>query len=218
MIQPGERFGRLVVVRESHRDNGVHWLCACDCGATRTARAGHLKAGLKSCGCAQRDAGRVQAVRNKEGGINRTHGLSHGPLHHAYDNMLKRCYRPGARRYERYGGRGIGVCQEWRGDRLAFYAWAQAHGWAEGLSLDRIDVDGDYSPDNCRWATAIEQANNTSRNRHITWAGETRTVAEWERVLDVPRAALAKRLFRGWSVERSMTQRFRRPMKRKAAP
>lgn len=204
----GLRFGRLKVVEESHRANGIVWHCVCDCGTWHKAKTGHLRAGVvSSCGCAQVEAGRNTGKLH--GHKNAIHHLSHTPLHHCYDNMISRCYDENSDRYNTYGGRGIGVCEEWRADRKNFYFWAVHAGWEVGLSIDRKDVDGDYCPENCRWIPMARQQRNTTRSRYLEWQGERLTVVEWAERLGVRSQALQHRVSRGWPVERIFTQPFR---------
>ena len=127
-------------------------------------------------------------------------------LRAAYDNMIRRCYTPQNSHYPHYGGRGITVCEDWLlGGFDVFEKWALANGYRDGLSIDRIDVNASYSPENCRWADRITQANNTTKNRHITYKGETKTLADWERTLGLYAGCISARLARGWSEEKAVT-------------
>ena len=119
--------------------------------------------------------------------------------------MVYRCENPNAKSYKDYGGRGIKVCPEWRNDFLKFYEWCMSSGYQEGLTIDRIDNNGDYSPDNCRWATKIQQDNNRRNNKFISYNGETHTLAEWNRICGFKRNTIGRRLSRGWSIERAIT-------------
>lgn len=111
--------------------------------------------------------------------MTKTHGLSGTRLHRIWKNMKSRCYNPNYHKYPDYGARGITLCDEWRDDARAFMDWARAHGYADDLTIERIDNDGDYSPENCRWATNAEQARNKRNNRLLTAFGETKPVPAW---------------------------------------
>lgn len=113
------------------------------------------------------------------------HGLSHTQIDNVYKSMISRCYKPTNNRYYRYGGRGIRVCDEWKNNKASFFQWAFENGYEQGLTLDRIDCDKNYSPDNCRWATQQVQQNNRSNNHLITVDNETHTVTEWSRIINV---------------------------------
>ncbi len=128
-----------------------------------------------------------------------------------YRNMVKRCHNPKDRRWEDYGGRGIKVCSLWMGNRYKFYEWCLENGISQGLQLDRKDNDGDYSPNNCKFSTAIEQANNTRKNRFIEFDTVRMTVSQWARHFGVNPRAIQHRVSRGWSDERILTQPFRKP-------
>ncbi|ABK45339.1 conserved hypothetical protein [Magnetococcus marinus MC-1] len=210
----GKVIGRLVVLSPFNTSKpGRHWKCRCECGFETIQSTSKLNEAVKKgknigCKCA-REASILKAAKAAVQ-ILRKHGLNHSKLHWMYDNMMKRCYRPETNRYERYGGRGIGVCQEWRDDRSAFYTWALEQGWEVGLSIDRIDVDGDYTPTNCRFIPIERQASNTSRNRYLEWNGKRQTVSDWARELGVRPQALQHRVDRGWNLHRMFTQPFRR--------
>lgn len=120
--------------------------------------------------------------------------------------MKTRCYDRQCSKYARYGARGISVCDEWKTDFTVFYEWSQKNGYAGNLTIDRIDNDGNYCPENCRWITAAEQASNKSTNHRITFSGETHTIAEWSRITGLDRALLKDRMVRyGWPPERALT-------------
>ena len=154
----GKTFGRLTVLGYSH--NNKHgqsmWRCRCECGKEIVAAGLHLKSGhTKSCGCFRDDA--LDKTRTK-------HGLKKTRLYRIWSCMKARCFIEKSTNYHNYGGRGITVCDEWRHDFQAFYDWAVANGYSDELSIDRIDVNGNYEPSNCRWATAKEQNQNTRRS------------------------------------------------------
>ena len=184
----GRRFGYLTAVKLAHAHGGhAHWLCSCDCGKDKVVRASHLKSGHTiSCGC-------------KHGSV--THMESKTRLYHIWSGMLERCGNKNNPQYASYGGRGIKVCKEWI-DYVPFRNWALANGYQEHLSIDRINNDGNYCPENCRWATPREQANNTRKTRLITYNGETHSVSEWARKLNIKQSTLNMRINKyGWSVE-----------------
>jgi hypothetical protein len=125
---------------------------------------------------------------------------SHKRLYHIWFDMRRRCHQPQNKRYSRYGGRGIRVCEEWDKDFQPFYDWAMANGYSDALTIDRIDRDGDYCPENCRWADIITQANNRSNNHYIEYQGQTKTLMEWSKILNMSYTTLRKRLRDGWSI------------------
>ena len=197
----GQRFGRLTVVKRAvNTKNGkAQWVCKCDCGNYNVVQSYDLRSGnTKSCGC-------LNAERLKAG-INVKHGMCYTPLNNVWRAMKRRCYYKKDSRYESYGARGVTVCMEWLNDFQAFYDWAMANGYQEGLSIDRIDVNGNYEPGNCRWATDKEQANNTRNNHFLTYNGETHTIAEWAEIVGMKRDTLKKRIYYGWPIEKALTE------------
>ena len=169
----GERFGRLTVVSRSDRmtkDHQVQWNCVCDCGTPAIVRGSNLRNGsATSCGCY-----RYSQLKKSH----TTHNKSKTKLMRSWYAMRQRCLDPNSSHYKDYGGRGIKICEEWN-DSVSFIEWAQASGYKDGLTLDRIDVNGNYSPQNCRWATSSEQANNTRRSIIITYNGKTQSLKLW---------------------------------------
>ena len=127
-----------------------------------------------------------------------THGLSHTRIDNIYKSMISRCYHKRNNRYERYGARGICVCTEWLEDKTKFFEWAFLNGYADGLTLDRIEVDKDYSPDNCRWATQKEQQNNRSNTIYLTVGDEKHTISEWSEITGIKRGTIWSRLKKGY--------------------
>lgn len=206
----GQQFGRLTVIEFSHSKNGAHWKCRCKCGNVTIVRASILRNGTtSSCGCGSREV----ALKNfSDARERRKVGFPYSiKMKDMYRNMFKRCYDPSNKRYANYGGRGIKICEEWLVNQRVFYKWVSENGYEPGLTIDRIDVNGNYQPSNCRFATMIVQQNNTTRNRRLTWSGRTLTVAEWSRELGVASKAIQHRVDRGWDVERIFTQPYREP-------
>lgn len=183
----GARFGRLTVVSSSESDSNGHsrWLCECDCGKRIVAYGTNLKRGLTtSCGCRRTE---VTSKREK------THGMYGTPLYHSWSGMLQRCKNPNDKLYHRYGGRGIKVCDEWN-DFENFHRWAVENGYESGLTIDRINNDDGYYPENCRWADRITQGNNTSQNHRVTYHGISKTIAEWARLFGLDYDVLYRRI------------------------
>lgn len=203
----GRRYHHLTAIGPVEGNKKL-FVFRCDCGVEKEIDGYHVVNGLTiTCGSCEYHL-KFMSDRNK------THGLSNTKFYEQYRGMLKRCYDPNAINYRDYGGRGIRVCEEWRTDAKAFYDWAIAHGWSEGLSLDRIDNDGDYCPENCRWATVKEQSHNKRNNLRLTFNGETKIAAEWADELNIPCKTLYERLRRGWSVEDALTCPVRKRSKR----
>lgn len=134
-----------------------------------------------------------------------THGLRDTRIYGIWHGMLQRCYNPSRPKYKDYGGRGIGVCDEWRHDVKAFYEWAMSHGYADDLTIDRIDVNGNYEPSNCRWITIAEQSYNKSTSRLVTYKGETKTIAEWAKIKNIKTVTLWSRIVKSkWDIEKAI--------------
>ena len=183
----GKRFGRLVVLEQAeyHIDKKGRkirmWKCKCDCGNETIVRHGGLQSGTTtSCGCFHKEI---------VGSLNRTHGLSAncGRLYPLWKSIKYRCYNINSKDYDRYGGRGIVMCDEWVNDFQSFYDWAIANGYTEGLTIERKDVNGNYCPENCCWIPKSEQPKNRRNSHFITYKGETKTLSEWSKELHIDR-------------------------------
>lgn len=187
----GQKYGRLTVLERAENDKqgNAQWLCQCICGNKKVIRGKALRTGrTSSCGCLLSESSkrRMTSLMTK-------HGMAGSKLYSVYCSMRERCEKPSCPEYYRYGGRGISVCNEWKEDRSLFFEWAFKNGYKEGLQIDRKNNDGDYSPENCRWVTRIENLNNTSRNVFLEYNGETHTLAEWSRLLGINRSTIYNR-------------------------
>lgn len=190
----GQRFGKLVIISFDHKDTQGHffWKCLCDCGNLHIARSDRLKSGhTKTCGCGAR-VGKI------------IHGAYMEPLYGRWIGLRARCSNPKDSEYKNYGGRGIYVCDAWE-DFYVFKEWALNHGFEEDLTIDRIDNNGPYSPENCRWVTVKVNNRNRRSCRIITYKGKVQCVSAWAEELGVSRSALWHRLNRNdWSMERAL--------------
>lgn len=203
----GNRYGRLLVLRREGTRRSpcgstkVLWRCLCDCGNETVVAGSELKTGkTKSCGCYHKET--IAEI----GRSSRKHGDSQNSrLYTIWSGIIQRCQYPKHVEFYRYGGRGISVCDEWR-DYSNFKNWAIETGYNDNdkLSIDRVDNDGDYSPDNCKWSTVIEQSNNRSSNVYLTYNGETKTVSQWARDVGIKRDTLAARINRGWDIGKAL--------------
>lgn len=199
----GQRFCKVIVIGFHDKvRNASRWKCKCDCGKEFVAYSATLRSGkTKSCGCRTGEIAKETMT---------THGLSDTRLHIIWIQMRGRCEKPKNDAYKDYGGRGIKVCDEWA-YFINFYHWAMANGYKDGLSLDRIDNDGNYSPSNCRWANQKQQCRNTRRNRAITFNNKTLCMAEWSEISGVPYDTLRARIDKlGWSFEDAISKPIRR--------
>jgi len=187
----GQKFNKLTVISFSHSNNESFWLCKCDCGNSKIIKSSHLKSGhTKSCGCIRRES-----------------NVSKHYLYNTWSNMINRCYNKKSTSYKNYGGRGVFVCSEWR---ESFSTFLRDMGdRPEGLTLERKDNFNGYKPDNCKWATTKEQANNRRKpktGKKYEAFGVFRTISEWSMETGLSYACINTRLKRGWSVEDSVTK------------
>ena len=193
-----KRFGMLVAIKPSGKTkhDQTMWLCKCDCGTFKSIRAYTLRNGRsKSCGCQARI------------GNNKRHGMTDTATYRSWCHMKERCDNSSCKSYDRYGGRGIKYAPSW----AIFENFLADMGEkpAGRYSLDRIDNDGDYTPQNCRWANDLQQANNSSHVHSLTYLGFTLSVAEWARRAGINRLTLSSRLMSGWSIEKALTTKPR---------
>lgn len=174
----GNRYGRLTAISYAGGIPRSKWNCVCDCGNEVEVFASNLKRGsTQSCGCLQKE---LLSKRKK------THGgdANKEPLYNVWCSIRKRCLSPNNPNYRYYGERGISICNEWT-NYQCFRDWALSSGYSEGLSIDRIDVNGNYEPKNCRWTDSKTQQNNRRSCRYLTMNGETHTAKEWSEILDI---------------------------------
>lgn len=212
----GLRSGRLEVVAYDEWKHGrPYLLCRCDCGNMISVRDDAIISGrTKSCGCYQRERAsecakeymrlHPRATQNNE---------SRDRLHNIWYLMKYRCENPKSPAYDNYMGRGIKVCSEWDDDDVGYFAfkeWALSHGYADDLMIDRIDNDGDYEPENCRWTDAVVQANNKRDNILLTYDGVTMTAAQWAREIGMPYKSFMNRIYLGWDVNKIIEQPMRK--------
>lgn len=201
----GLKFGRWTVIKkvESRKRNDgkteSQYLCRCDCGNEKIIAGKCLSDGSsKSCGCYRSE---FQSKRMQ------SHGMSNTRIYHEWDSMKNRCFnkRPGT---ESWNGKGIKVCEEWMGKTgfKNFYKWAINNGYSDQLTLDRIDNNKDYSPENCRWADYIIQNNNSSNNVMIEYHGEIKTIAQWAKEYGINYQTLYSRIKRGYEIGNALNK------------
>ena len=200
----GKKYGRLKVVSKDNntRKNRIHLICQCTCGKIVSVSLEHLKNGhTQSCGCLRREKFKRTP----------THGLTHTRIYNIWASMKSRCYNKNNKKdYKDYGERGIKMCESWKNSFQDFFSWAMSSGYQDDLTIDRIDVNGDYEPNNCKWSNVIEQANNKRNNHKIFYHGETHTLAEWCRILKLDYNVIIKRIdYHKWDIERAFTQPIR---------
>lgn len=204
----GQRYGRLTVLyrgEDKVYPNGrkvVQWVCQCDCGNQTTVATTSLGQGLtQSCGCLNDEKRKSSETKYKK------HGHKKERIYETWHGMKQRCLNSNSDKYELYGGRGITICEEWKNDFQKFYDWAMANGYNDSLTIDRIDVDKGYCPENCRWTNAKIQQRNKRDNKLITFNGETHCLAEWAEITGINRSTISSRIDKsGWSVEDALTK------------
>ena len=194
-INAGDKFGKLTVLEFVRKDENYKefYRCKCDCGNETICEKWNLLSGcVRSCGCLI--------------GKKCKHGETKTRLFNIWSGMKERCSREKHHEYQNYGGRGITVCEEWIDDFLAFKDWAMANGYQEGLTIDRIDVNGNYEPKNCRWVTKKEQNNNRRNNHTLTYNDQTHTISQWSEITGIGKSTILERIKLGWSVEDALTK------------
>lgn len=199
-----QRFGKLLAIKRASKTKSGKWkwLCKCDCGNYKEIDIHSLlrkdKKSTTTCG---------ECPKTMVGTKCYKHGMSNTRLYMCYKLMKNRCYNSHNKRYKNYGGRGIEVCDEWLGNNgsINFIKWALENGYNDNLTLDRIDCDKGYSPENCRWATRKEQSNNLRNNRHFEYNGEMLTASQICQLFNIENTKLVReRLLNGWSIDRAI--------------
>lgn len=205
-----QRFGRLTVVQrvENPSQKQSWWLCKCDCGNIKKFSYSNLISGhTKSCGCLRRE---ITNARNKK--INTKHHMCEHPLYDKWTFMKSRCYYVKNDSFSDYGGRGIIVCDEWKDNEkgfINFYNWSINNGWKKGLTLDRIDNDGNYCPENCRWTDAKKQQRNRRITVFLEYNGQKLPLSEWAEKFKIPYSVLIQRHSAGWDDKKIITTPIR---------
>lgn len=196
----GMRFGRYTVIKraESKKSGESTWVCKCDCGNVHIVRGSKLRNGTStSCGCYAREKAS-------------THGMTQTRLYKIWSIMKQRCYNFQNKKYKNYGKRGIIICDEWLNSFEAFRDWALSHGYEDNLTIDRIETNGNYEPNNCRWTDMKTQQNNRTNNHIVEYNGEKHTVSEWSKITGIPAKTLYDRLtYKKWTID----DVFTRPIK-----
>lgn len=198
----GQKFNFMTIIGVEYTQRGWYWRCKCDCGEERLSSPYKIINGTtKSCGCKKVDRchDMTSKYRIKHGGKKeRLYGIWHG--------MKQRCYDSSCKDFDRYGKRGICVCENWRNDYNAFREWSINNGYDSKKTIDRIDVNGNYAPDNCRWITLEEQNRNKEETIYLEYNGERKSLADWCDDLGIKYQTVYARIYHnGWSVNRALS-------------
>jgi hypothetical protein len=195
----GQKFGRLTVIKriENGLCNRTRWCCKCDCGnEVGVFSRGLISGQTNSCGCYKRQ--RISETK-------KTHGMRDEKIYQIWKAIKGRCYNKNNHAYYLYGERGIAVCDRWRNSFESFLE-DMGNSYSEGLTIERIDVNGNYEPQNCKWATRDEQQNNKRNNHYLTYNGKTQTMKQWADELGVNYGNLRARINRSkWPIEKALT-------------
>lgn len=193
----GQIFGKLKVLNYFHKNGRIYWRCKCDCGNITNVRGDRLLDGnTKSCGCLQKEV-----VRK----LNTIHNDSHTRLYDIWTDMKQRCYNQHNKRYKDYGARGIAVCDEWKNDYSTFKEWALSNSYNDTLTIDRINNNSNYEPNNCRFVDAKTQVRNRRNTKYMTYKGITKPFAEWCEEYNLNYSTVYNRIYNcGWSIEKAL--------------
>lgn len=205
----GMKYGRLTILKRVPTPKHLrvtHWECECECGKRIiTTRPNLITGHTKSCGCYALEL--ITGNKYRE-----THNESRTRLYYIWQSMKQRCYDETLEKYNDYGGRGIKICNEWI-EYANFAKWAKNNGYKNNLTIDRIDVNGDYEPSNCRWASMKVQNRNKTTTRYLELDGIKKSMAEWSELLDIPTSTIVNRLNRGCTDEEALNTNYRRRKK-----
>ncbi len=193
-------YGKLTIISQVYKpdEKEYFWKCRCVCGNEIITSGNRLRYGkVKSCGC---------IVKSQA-------GLSTSPAYRSWDSMIQRCYDTKVAHYQRYGAKGITVCDRWR---YSFLNFLEDMGQRpEEMTLDRIDSTGNYEPKNCKWSSAKQQASNRSNNHHLEFNNKRQTITDWSEETGISVTNIIKRLSLGWSVEETLTKKVNHGKKSK---
>lgn len=196
----GQKFGRLTALYRLHNTKGrTKWLCVCECGNLVEVLSNSLLSNrTKSCGCLHNEISSIVGKRNTK------HKKCNHRLYRVWSTIKDRCYNMNSKDYNNYGGRGIKMYDDWRNDFQVFYEWAMSNGYDDNLTIDRIDNNGNYEPNNCRWFTITQQNRNKRTCKYYTIGGETRCLSEWCEIYNVRYSKVWQRVKHGWSIEEAL--------------
>lgn len=205
----GLKSGRLVAIRyEYTRNKKAYWLCLCDCGKSKIVVGTSITNGhVKSCGCLKKE---MLAEKNFK------HGFCGTGLYQCWQDMKKRCYDKNRAQYKDWGGRGISVCEDWLSFEN-FKIWAVKNGYQPGLTIERVDNNGNYSPENCKFIRKQDQNSNRRNTVVISFDGKNMNIEQWAKYLGLKRGTFDSRLKRGWSIEKAITTTITQTENRKAS-
>ena len=199
-----KKFGRLTVLSFKGRNKQYDslWECECECGTIKTIRGGVLKNGhTQSCGCLQKE--RTSSAKTTHGLIN-----NNFKLYKVWTGIKQRCGNPKSKSYDKYGGRGIAICDVWKDSFPKFHRWAIPNGYKIGLTIERSDVNGNYEPSNCSWILKSNQSKNRTSSVKISFKGKTETASKWSEITGIPSKVITQRVRRGWSSEKTLTTKI----------
>lgn len=183
----GQKFGRLTVIKKGPKKQGgkQYWMCKCECGNTKSVYQYNLISGqTQSCGCLQKEIAKSNLTK---------HGFSKTPIYKIWEAMKRRCDSPKSQRYASYGGRGITYCADWKTFE-GFYQWASTSGYKPGMSIERVDVDKNYCPENCKWIPLKDQPKNKTTSDRYTYRGETKCLTDWCNDLNISYSTVYQRI------------------------